>query len=62
MQDAVFPTSDARSKRPVAAQEQHARDAARKRVTRSITAPVSAQQKRTVQDAVFPTSDADTNF
>ena len=38
----------------VAAQEQHARDAARKRVARSVTAQVAAQQKRTVQGAVFP--------
>ena len=34
-------------------------DAARKRGTRSGTAQVAAQQRRTVQDAVFPTSDAD---
>ena len=44
--------------RSVAAQEQNARDAARKRVARSATAQVAAQKKRTVQGAVFPASDA----
>ena len=52
MQDAVFPTSDSRSKRSVAAQEQNFSAAARKPVTRPVTAQVSAKKKQTVQDAV----------
>ena len=62
IQDEVFPTSDARSRRSVAAQEHSVRAAAHKRVTRPVTAQAAAQQKRTVQGAVYPTSDADTDF